>query len=443
MARSEVLRQWVHVGAGVPALALVWLSWPQAAGVAAAAVLFNRYVLPTLVPRLRRESEHAHPWTSGLVLYPLSVLALVLVFRDRLDVVAGAWGVLAAGDGMATLVGRSVRSGPLPWNTDKSIAGLVAFVACAAPAALGLLLWTTEGSMSTHVVIVCCLAALVAGLSETLPIRMDDNITVPLAAALVLWSGSLTDPTTYEAAWPSLRDVFWLALAANTVVAVAGWFARTVTIAGAVVGAVIGIVMIAGMGWAGWCLLLLTFALAAASTRVGQARKQQAGIAEERGGRRGPGNAIANTGLAAGAAAISVGLHDPSLAWLVAVAALATAGSDTVASEIGKAFGRNTRLVTTGARVPPGTIGAVSLEGTVAGIAAAVALSGIGATLGLVPVGAVPVVTVAATLAALVEGGMGAKLETRGVLDNDTLNFVNTLVGAGLALAAWRWWYPS
>ena len=49
------------------------------------------------------------------------------------------------------------------------------------------------------------------------------------------------------------------------------------------------------------------------------------------------------------------------------VAALVTSASDTVASEVGKAWGRTTWLVDGFRRVTPGTSGAVSLEGTLGG----------------------------------------------------------------------------
>ncbi|CAI7830856.1 unnamed protein product [Closterium sp. NIES-54] len=57
------------------------------------------------------------------------------------------------------------------------------------------------------------------------------------------------------------------------------------------------------------------------------------------------------------------------------VASFATKLSDTAGSEIGKAFGKRTFLVTSFQPVPRGTEGAVSLEGTLAGLAAAVVLS--------------------------------------------------------------------
>ena len=116
------------------------------------------------------------------------------------------------------------------------------------------------------------------------------------------------------------------------------------------------------------------------------------------------------------------------------VAALTAGGSDTVASEIGKAWGRSTFLVTTFSRVTPGTPGAMSLEGTAAGILAALALAAIGVAFGLVPASAIFAIVAGATVGALVESALGATLEGPGILNNDMLNFINTAVAA-----AWRW----
>jgi uncharacterized protein (TIGR00297 family) len=116
------------------------------------------------------------------------------------------------------------------------------------------------------------------------------------------------------------------------------------------------------------------------------------------------------------------------------VAALVAGASDTVASEIGKAWGRRTFLVTSAKRVPPGTSGAMSLEGTAAGIIAAALLALAAVPPGLIPATLVFAVVIAATAGALVESALGATLEHRGILNNDVLNFVNTSVAAFVAV---------
>jgi uncharacterized protein (TIGR00297 family) len=204
---------------------------------------------------------------------------------------------------------------------------------------------------------------------------------------------------------------------------------------GAVTGALIGTAIFVFAGWQGWVLLLAAFAVATVTSRMGVQRKARLGIAQERGGRRGAGNAIANTGIAAGAAAMAAltYAHDSGL---IAFAAALTAGaSDTMASEIGKAWGRRTWLLFPLRRVKPGTSGALSLEGTLAGLAGAVALAALAVGLDIVPAKALLPVVAAATIGSFVESGLGATLEAPGILNNDALNFINTAVAAYAAIA--------
>jgi len=438
---SETSRQVTHILAGSFALLLRWTTWWQAAALAVLALLFNVVVLPAFGRRVFRPGDLDRVMRSGIAIYPLSVLALVLCFPHRPDIVAISWAVLAAGDGLATLVGAHVRTAPLPWNRAKSIGGLCAGVAGGAMAGVALAWWTAKG-MSTpppawFLLGAPVIAAVLAGLAETLPIGLNDNISVPFTAAFVLWTLTFVDGASVHAAMPLLAARLGPAIAVNAIFAFLGWRAKTVTIPGAMTGFAIGVAMWLGTGARGWAMLFAAFAIAAATTRFGHQRKALLGIAEGRGGRRGPGNAIANTGLAAWAAVIAIGLHDPRPATLASVAALATAASDTVASEVGKAWGRTTWLVTTLGRVPAGTSGAVSLEGTVAGAFGAALLAGLGAGLGLIPAFAVGPIVIAAMLASLAEGWLAVQFEATGVLDNDALNFLNSVIGAALALLWW------
>ncbi len=439
---SEIARQLTHIGAGSFALLLRYLTWWQAALLALTALAMNVLVLPRMNRRVFRPGDLERILASGIAIYPMSVLGLILCFPARPDIVAMCWGILAAGDGMATMVGAHVRTTALPWNRAKSLGGLVAGITGAAVAAITLGLWTARGMTmppsTTWLIAAAIVAAIVAGLVETVPIGLNDNISVPFSAALVLWSLTFIDAAAMHTAVPVITARLWPALAVNVAFAGIGWAARTVTISGALTGAAIGLATWLGTGWPGWVMLLATFAFAAATTKLGHRRKAALGIDEERGGRRGPGNAIANTGMAAWAMALSPTMAAPAPALIAAVAALTTAASDTVASEVGKAFGRTTFLVTNFRRVPPGTSGAVSLEGTLAGASAAAVLAAIGAALGLVPASAIAPIAIAATLASFAEGWMAIHWEASGVLNNDSLNFLNSLLGAALALLWWR-----
>ena len=438
-AHSEVSRQLVHITMGGFAILLRWITWPQALALAGGALAFNLFVLPRFAGRLYRPGDRPRG-LHGIVYYPLSVLILLLLFPSRLDIVAAAWGILAGGDGVATLAGRAIGGRRWPWNPDKSVAGTLAFIAAGGAAGMALALWCRPVATVplTFALVAVPIAAVTAAFVETIPIKLDDNLSVALSAGAALWLVSLVVTAT-TLAIPAPTTAFAIALGVNAAVAAAGYAARTVNVAGAVCGAIIGTAIFASLGWQGWTLLFVTFIAASVASRMGLARKQRLGIAEERGGRRGPGNAIANTGAAA-IAAVLAGLNvHPDAARLAFAAALVTGGSDTIASEIGKAIGRHTVSVTTLRSVPPGTSGAMSLEGTAAGVAGAAGLAALAAALGIVPWAAVLVIVAGATAGSLLESWLGATLEGPGILNNDVLNFINTVAGAVVALGLSRW----
>jgi uncharacterized protein (TIGR00297 family) len=435
-------RKLIHIGFGACALLLRYIAWWEAALVAAVALAFNLLVMPRIGRRIYRDGELERRLTSGVVLYPAAVLMLVLAFPDRLDIVAAAWGILAVGDGMSCVVGRRYGRRRIPWNRDKSIAGSVALFLFGGLAGAALAWWCRPAVVPPAYLWFSLAApfaaSLVAAFVETIPVRLDDNVSVPASAAAVLWVLSLVSEDLVRAGAASAADAIVPAAAVNLAIAWAGHRAGTVTTSGAIGGAIIGIVIAVAAGWTGWALLVATFLSAAISSRLGIRRKTVLGIAEERGGRRGVGNAIANTGFAAVAAVASMltYAHDPAL--IAFAAALAAGGSDTMASEVGKAWGRRTFLVHTLRTVKPGTSGGISFEGTMAGIAGAFLLAALAAALGVVPVAALLPIVAGATIGSFVESVLGATLEPKGVLNNDLLNFINTAVAAASAVVLAR-----
>lgn len=440
---SETRRQIVHIAMSGFALLLPWLTWWQAALCALGALLFNVFVLPRAAgDSLSRPTDRSRGYPLGILLYPLAVLLLILAFPARPDIAAAGWAIMAWGDGIATLAGRAWGRRPLAWNPDKTVEGTLAFF-CAAAAAGVFLSWWASGAVDpapplAFTLLAPVVAAGAAALAETLPVRLDDNITVPVIAAGVLWSLSLMDPAAWAASAPTVALHLAPAVIVNTVAAVGGWRAGTVRASGMVTGWAIGVVVFACGGWVAWLLLFVTFGTATVASRIGMKRKAVLGIAEERGGRRGGGNAIANTGLAAVAAVLAVTTPYTALGWLAFVAALTTGGSDTVASEIGKAWGGKTYLVTTLSRARPGTPGAMSIEGTAAGVVGAFALASLGSWLGLIPAGWIWVAAAGAVIGSLLESALAATLEGPGLLNNDMLNFINTATGAIAAVVVAR-----
>src|SRR5262249_49931526 len=141
-------------------------------------------------------------------------------------------------------------------------------------------------------------AAIFSALIESVPVRLDDNISIPATAAAVLWFASLVTPGAVAVSTPAVVAALPWALGIHAVFAVLGYRAGTVSAAGAIVGALIGITIYVGGGPGAWLLLFATFAVATVVSRLGLERKAVLGIAEEHQGRRGPGNALGNCGVA-------------------------------------------------------------------------------------------------------------------------------------------------
>ena len=202
----------------------------------------------------------------------------------------------------------------------------------------------------------------------------------------------------------------------------------------------LGVIVWSALGWQGYATVLFYFFVGSAVTKVGIAQKEALGIAEDRGGVRGPGNVWGSALVGAVCCLViltlqigsptSLSLWQPLLA-LGFVASLSTKLSDTTATEIGKAYGQRTFLITTLQSVPRGTEGAISLEGTLAGIGGSIVLSAIAYLCGLISLPNVGICAVAAFLATTIESLIGATIEEKfDWLTHDFVNIINTAIGA-------------
>ncbi len=217
-----------HASVGLLSLSLRWLAWPWVVAGCVGGIVLNAAVLPRVAPWIFRPGESSF---AGVRAYPMAVLLLALLFPVR--IAAGAWAILALGDAMAALVGRTWGSAKLPWNRDKSWQGLVAFVVFGTAAgaisygfvearsdrtfgafgevyaALGsrpwletmnAMLWARGGGALDYAIahrpeggglrldvwIAAASAAACASVAESIRVRIDDNFRTALVAGTVL-----------------------------------------------------------------------------------------------------------------------------------------------------------------------------------------------------------------------------------------------------------------
>jgi uncharacterized protein (TIGR00297 family) len=210
---------------------------------------------------------------------------------------------------------------------------------------------------------------------------------------------------------------------------------KVLTTSGIIHAWALGILVWGFLGWQGYLVILFYLVAGSGVTRIGKDIKEAKGIAEKRDGARGPEN-LWGSAFTAAICAIGYGILPNPLWQLGYVASLSTKLADTTASEVGKAYGKTTYLITTLQSVPNGTEGAISLEGTIAGIIGSVLQALVGYGLGLIrnPVDVI-ICIVAAFIATNIESLIGAIWQAKYEwLTNEVVNGIMGAIGAIVAV---------
>lgn len=249
----------------------------------------------------------------------------------------------------------------------------------------------------------------------------------------------------------------WAALAVSASLAGIGRSLRWLTTGGAVAATIVGTTILAAAGVEG--LLLLAFFFVSGSILSYQAfwqpdRRTATAPTPGRTWRQ----VTANGGVAAAGALLLPWI--PEVAWAIVTGALAAAQADTWSTEVGRLARKPPRLITSGRPVPTGTSGAISPLGTAAGVAGATVMAGCALFVG-VPQDIAVATAIGGTVGFLGDSVLGATAQAsyrcdtcamdgerpvhtcgrsaplvRGYrwIDNDVVNLVATVVGAGIAV---------
>lgn len=251
------------------------------------------------------------------------------------------------------------------------------------------------------------------------------------------------------------------------IVSLAAWRLGSLSGSGAWAAALTGS-LIFGLGGLPWAALLLTFFIS--SSLLSKAfKKRKRGFSEKfaKGSQRDWGQVLANGGLGTMlVVAFAIFPHQPWI-WFAYAGAMAAVNADTWATELGVLNPSQPRLITSRQPVEPGTSGAISLVGTLATLGGALLIGLVGAIFS--PAGARLPLVLAASLGglcgSLFDSLLGATLqaiyycpkcdkETErhpthtcgtgthqmrgwGWLNNDLVNFLASIVGAGIALVVY------
>jgi len=199
---------------------------------------------------------------------------------------------------------------------------------------------------------------------------------------------------------------------------------------------ILGTILWGCLSWQGWISVVIYLLFGSMVTKIGFEFKKEKGIAEKRGGRRGPENVwgSAATGLflammtnfdAANVVIFKIGF----------AASFAAKLADTFGSEIGKRFGKNTYLITSLKKVDRGTEGGISLEGTLASILGSIFMAFVMLRLSIISTKThFIIVALSGFFATLTESIIGAKFQNKYKLSNEMVNAIQTSIASFFAI---------
>ncbi len=197
---ARLSRKLIHIGTG-PIFVLCWLLFPDRpeSRWLAALVPFMIVLQFALVGLGIIHDEAAVQAMSrtgdrreilrGPLYYGIAFVVLTVLFWKDSPIGMTALLLMCGGDGLADIVGRSVASPKIPWGGGKTLAGSASVcVGGWLLSAFILFVFVSGGVFAgpyAHYLLPLTIVALVGTLTESLPHKDVDNITVTLMAVVV------------------------------------------------------------------------------------------------------------------------------------------------------------------------------------------------------------------------------------------------------------------
>ncbi|WP_406658322.1 DUF92 domain-containing protein [Methanolobus sp. ZRKC2] len=374
---------------------------------------------------------------SLFILLLISLLLELTSFSLPLYVIGGAMAISTFGSSAATFIRHRKKlqmirnenineTGSEHYLLPSSIVMLGVGIIAAYIAGLWIVSWEGSGVSRNLIFFVAVIGSITAALFESIPSKVDDNLSVPLGSGMVMWM-------FHSFGFSVPPSQMFIALIFSLVLGYLAYRTKIADLSALFSAALLGVLIIV-FSEIFWFILLLTFfILGGIFTKYKYKYKESIGLAQSKGGVRSYENVFSNS-TAALVLAILYGIY-PQYAELIIFAYLgtvATATGDTLASEIGTTAHSQPIMITTLKPTQTGVDGAVTVLGEIA------------ALLGSMVIGILPVLfcrvedasmvilitTAGGFLGTNVDSLLGATLQKRGMLSNSGVNFVATFAGA-------------
>ncbi|WNY27427.1 TIGR00297 family protein [Methanolapillus ohkumae] len=282
-----------------------------------------------------------------------------------------------------------------------------------------------------HLLFISLIGALVGSLFESIPSKMDKNVSMFFGSVFSMWLLFLFG---YETPWNQTL----IAAVFSVVLAFLAYRSKIADLSALFSAAILGILIILFSGIEWYILLVAFFILGGGFTKYKIKYKASIGLAESKNGIRSYENVFANSFFALILAVMfGVLTQYPAYDWLSVpitfayIGAVATATGDTMASEIGTTSKGPTYMITTFKRAKVGQDGGVSLLGEGAAFLGSGIIGLLAFFFGMVeslPL-ALLVAIVGGFLGTNIDSLLGATLQKKGILTNSSVNLISTGIG--------------
>jgi uncharacterized protein (TIGR00297 family) len=383
---------------------------------------------------LARESDIKAGKLLGLIqlFFTMTVLFMIsLVAEFPLFIVGAAFAITTFGYGLSDIMNILDKAKQIGKQNEikfYSAKSSIIFLISGSASALLAGIWISGFTLQVPLGMLFFLAmvgAITGALLESM-ILTEDNIVIPFGSAMVMW--------LFYMFGYNVETVYLMqALLFSFLLGYLAYRFRIADISAMLSATLFGVVIIisSDKGWFLFFILLTFFFLGSLFTRYKYNYKLAHGIAEEKKGMRGYKNVFSNS-LPALSLAVAYGIF-PSHAWVLLPAYLgsvATACSDTLASEIGETCKGEPRMITTFKKVSAGTDGAVSRLGEWAAFFGAAMIAFLAFLLIKSDFGLVIAVTAGGFIGTNIDSVLGATLQQKGYLSNNGVNLCATISGA-------------
>jgi uncharacterized protein (TIGR00297 family) len=218
---------------------------------------------------------------------------------------------------------------------------------------------------------------------------------------------------------------------------VLSFWARKLTFVAAITGGVIAFLIYFTSGWAGIVMMSLFFILATIATSWNHRLKESFEVAEKNKGRRNAMQVIANAGVAGIISMMLLLFPAYSEIFILLIAAsFSSATADTLSSEMGSVYGNKFYNILTWKKDHRGRDGVISAEGCTWGLAGSTIIAMAYAMFNSWDSNFI-IIILAGTFGNLFDSFLGAAFERKGLIKNNTVNFLNTLFAAAMAWILW------